>query len=95
MQPISLVWTPMDNGRFSAQFFMPPNDQCSTWWLEVEPPLQAEVWVNGLVVGSLEPEVSMLEVTAAVVMGENTLTLVLQGQPIESERCQVVPYPCA
>lgn len=94
MQAIDLTWTAEDNRCFATRFWMPPNEQCSTWWLEAESPTQAEVWVNGHAVGTLGNDNPTLEITQAIAMGENALTVRLMGAA-EWQALRVVPYACA
>ncbi len=70
---------------------MPPNDECSTWWLEMEGDIAGEVWVNGQRVGELE---ATQEITQFVAMGDNHLVLKLTGGGTALQRVCCVPHPC-
>ncbi|MCB9436404.1 MAG: hypothetical protein H6673_05340 [Anaerolineales bacterium] len=95
MQPINLIWQAEDETRLLTHFIMPPNDQCSTWWLEVEAPVEAEVWVNGQALGLLDALTTIVDITHAVAIGENTIHLRLSDGMATLAGASVVPYPCA
>lgn len=95
MQPINLAWQTEDETHISTHFIMPPNDQCATWWLEVAPPVEAEVWVNGQALGMLDAVSATVDITHAVAIGENTLRLRLSAGLAAWGGALVVPYPCA
>lgn len=95
MQPIKLTWQPEDETHISTHFIMPPNDQCSTWWLEVAAPVEAEVWVNGQSLGILDAVSTTVDITPAVAIGENTILLRLLVGATAWGSASVVPYPCA
>jgi hypothetical protein len=74
-------------------FVMPPNEQCASWWIEAESGFQGEVWVNGQPVGQLSAV--PLEVTQAVAMGENVITMRIDSLPRQAPASLAcVPYPC-
>lgn len=82
-----------------CRFEMPPNDECSYWWLELRQnwPVTARIWVNYEAL-PLPPEFSPAkwEMTYAIAMGENIVTLQLQELVTANlwQNGQCVPYPC-
>ena len=79
-----------------AHFLMLPNDECSTWWLELTEPLPsgARVWVNyeEIVLAGRTRE----DITFAVAMDDNVVTLCLPmaALPTAWYKMACVPYPC-
>lgn len=80
-------------------FIMPPNDECSYWWLEFNQalPTSAKVWVNYEALplpAHYSP--AKWDITYAIAMDENLVTLQLR-ETVSIELCYTllcVPYPC-
>jgi hypothetical protein len=78
-------------------FDMPANEECSTWWLEFEEPLQGKLWVNGKPINA--PNKQRMNVTAEVTMGSNLVVVCLECPLYPDEehtwrKVSCVPYPC-
>ena len=83
-----------------CHFTMPPNDECSYWWLELAQdwPTNTRIWVNYEAL-PLPPQFAPAkwEMTYAIAMGDNVVTI----QASSASAAQIcggmccVPYPCA
>ncbi len=77
--------------RWMRQSFkMLPNDSCTSWWLEIEPSIRGQLWVNGQYLGELGDE--PLEITLAVAIGTNVVAIRLEDDM--PRRVTNVPRPC-
>ena len=83
-----------------CHFTMPPNDECSYWWLELAQtwPAHARIWVNYEAL-PLPPQFSPAkwEMTYAIAMGDNVVTIQTTSEST-AQLCggmRCVPYPCA
>lgn len=79
-------------------FEMPANDECAYWWLEVGGPLpdHTRIWVN---YEEIDPVSDYFpprwDITYAVAMGENVITLRINDTVTgQWRKMHVVPYPC-
>jgi hypothetical protein len=78
-------------------FDMVANEECSTWWLEFEEPLQGKLWVNGKPITA--PNKQRMNVTAEVAMGSNLVVVCLECPLYPDDehiwrKVSCVPYPC-
>lgn len=81
-------------GWLRCTFEMPPNDECSVWWLEGRgQQLGCEFWLNGMYIGVGQPDRFRLEVTHAVRMEENVL-LMRQPQGAGWTSIVIRPFDC-
>ncbi len=82
-----------------CHFDMPPNDECSVWWLEMDQawPEDAQVWVNYEQLPlPMTENPAKWEITYAIAMDDNVVTLQFTTLPRADfwQQIQVVPYPC-
>lgn len=82
-----------------THFDMPPNDECSVWWLESNTawPTEAHVWVNYEKLPlPMMCVPARWEITYAIAMDENIVTVQLTTLPSDDfwQSLQIVPYPC-
>jgi len=81
-----------ETGWLHRTFEMPPNDECSVWWLEGSGST-GDIWLNGMLVGAGTPGQWRLDVTHAVTMEENII--IVNHQTSEQWTSMVLhPYPC-
>ena len=79
------------------EFMMPINEECSTWWLELNIGLCGRVWLNGKLVDNLDDDdIYQVEVTNYTALDENVLVLCLEPTPamVHWLSLECVPYPC-
>lgn len=85
-----LVW-------LQCTFEMEPNDECSSWWLELDIAIDGELWVNGDYISRLdEIDPPQIEITNAVAVGENFIFIRAAKAGLSGwQKAVCVPYPCA
>jgi hypothetical protein len=73
---------PHYNAWYATEFVMPPNEECSVWWLEAEGiEFACQIWLNGQSLGSHWGGFTRfrLEVTHAVHMERNLVVIRVEG----------------
>ena len=84
-----LVW-------LQCTFEMESNDECSSWWLELDAAIDGELWVNSGYISRLdESDPPQIEITNAVTVGENFIFIRAAKAGLGSwQKATCVPYPC-